>query len=583
MPLPADVDRAKLLQLRAKWLRSPLAWHHDNYPDDKLAPYQAEIFKSVRDNRMTFVHSAAGMGKDFIMARVMLWFFTTRFPAKIVGMGASANQIRLVLWSEIDSALRQTAYPFGLTQKFLELCLDDEKGRPFGNHWLQLHASRSMEAFQGVHLASPDGIPRVLVGFDEGTGVEDQFYDAAQSQADTLLAISNPMITFGWFAQQCELGDKPDPDRPGVFYRKVIHIDGLDSPNVREGMRHKEAGESGPSKILVPGILSYADYVFREAEWDDYNKSTRLHGRFYKGEGAQLFPAEWIERAASIFEEVNNLSRGPFSLGIDTASGGRDKAVFVVLDRLGIVEMIVTDGKDTTLLLAKTTQLMAKYHIPGRRVAVDAAGGKEIIGDPLAKRGIGVRVVSFGQSAKDKKRFKIARYEMYGRCSEAFDPRKWRKGKALGPDGNVLETEIWEECMSFDLHGGHRTEYEALREELIAHPMWHDEYGRLMLPPKQRKSGAKEGERTITIHDLLGRSPDRADALVLAHWARIAGRKVLPTVDRPMAYTPEDEAPGGPTEAGVAAAPAARQGSSLMDRLFGPGQSSGGFFGDWGD
>lgn len=295
MPLPADVDRAKLLQLRAKWLRSPLAWHHDNYPDDKLAPYQAEIFKSVRDNRMTFVHSAAGMGKDFIMARVMLWFFTTRFPAKIVGMGASANQIRLVLWSEIDSALRQTAYPFGLTQKFLELCLDDEKGRPFGNHWLQLHASRSMEAFQGVHLASPDGIPRVLVGFDEGTGVEDQFYDAAQSQADTLLAISNPMITFGWFAQQCELGDKPDPDRPGVFYRKVIHIDGLDSPNVREGMRHKEAGESGPSKILVPGILSYADYVFREAEWDDYNKSTRLHGRFYKGEGAQLFPAEWID------------------------------------------------------------------------------------------------------------------------------------------------------------------------------------------------------------------------------------------------------------------------------------------------
>ncbi len=57
--------------------------------------------------------------------------------------------------------------------------------------------------------------------------------------------------------------------------------------------------------------------------------------------------------------------------------------------------------------------------------------------------------------------------------------------------------------MSFDLHGDHRDEYEALVEELQVMPAWHDAEGRMYLPPKQRKQG--ETERKVTIHDLLGR------------------------------------------------------------------------------
>ncbi len=187
------------------------------------------------------------------------------------------------------------------------------------------------------------------------------------------------------------MGDQPDPEDPSRYWRKVIHVDGLDSPNVRAGMEHKRLGRPGPPPTLIPGVLSYADYIFRDSQWDGYNKMTRLHGLFHQGEDAQLFPWAWIERAAAAWEEIKGLRRGPFALGIDTASGGRDNAAFVVLDHLGIVEIVVTDGKDTKLY-AMTKRLMAKYHISPRMVAV--RGGRQ--GDHRGPAGTrGRRSVAF--------------------------------------------------------------------------------------------------------------------------------------------------------------------------------------------
>ena len=97
-------------------------------------------------------------------------------------------------------------------------------------------------------------------------------------------------------------------------------------------------------------------------------------------------------------------------------------------------------------------------------------------------------------------------------------------------------------------------------------PEWHDAEGRVYLPPKQKKHGAKDS--TVTLKDLLGRSPDRADALRMANWARIAGRKVIPHVTRPLVYSDEDFVE--PQGKATAPKPEGGQPESLADRLFGP-------------
>ena len=58
-------------------------------------------------------------------------------------------------------------------------------------------------------------------------------------------------------------------------------------------------------------------------------------------------------------------------------------------------------------------------------------------------------------------------------------------------------------------------EYEELRRQLAVMPKETDEEGRAMMPPKNRKPGQDETNRK-TLVELLGRSPDEADALVLA-------------------------------------------------------------------
>ena len=136
--------------------------------------------------------------------------------------------------------------------------------------------------------------------------------------------------------------------------------------------------------------------------------------------------------------------------------------------------------------------------------------------------------------------------------------------------------------MSFDLHGDHRDEYEALVEELQVMPAWHDAEGRMYLPPKQRKQGETERKVTITTCWVVHRTGP-----MLWFWrlGRVAGRRVIPRVDHPMAYSPEDDEPPTPSSGTDQANEAKASRESLADRLFGPAEPRqfSRYNIDWGD
>jgi hypothetical protein len=81
-----------------------------------------------------------------------------------------------------------------------------------------------------------------------------------------------------------------------------------------------------------------------------------------------------------------------------------------------------------------------------------------------------------------------------------------------------------------------------LRQELGVLPLQYDSEGRMFLPPKDHSTA--DPHQGPSLRQLLaGRSPDRADSLVLAVWALSRPRRRIPFVTGPAAYVPDPNEP----------------------------------------
>jgi hypothetical protein len=412
----------------------------------------------------------------------------------------------------------------------------------YEEHFVRFHVTRTLESFQGVHLPSTVDDPRVFLLFEEASAVENQFYTAGQGQADRMLVITNPVSNDNFVYQQCRKGSGPDPERPGKFERQVIHIDGADSPNVTAGKAWRAAGKAGPVPVAVPGILSYHEYQRRDRNWDEAKKCVSLHGRFYEGGELSLFRPEWLNAAEDVWRDLNpekgrKPKRGPvFWLGVDVAAGGRDLNCWVVTDHLGVVEVDARKSmEDTTIIQKVTLQIMAKYDIAPRRVCFDYGGGGGQHVDYMRQAGCQVRAVKFGESAVNKRAYVNRRTEMYCLLARAFDPTRWAHETMKLDDGRIVDRRAWASCFTLppDDH--------LLRQELAVLPIQYEkDSGRQSLPSK-RPIG-KKVKGAVYLEDLLGRSPDRADALALSYWARAGGAKGIPRITRPLLVSGAGEA-----------------------------------------
>ena len=465
------------------------------WPGMSLYDKQQEVLLSVRDNHENFVHAANQMGKTRIAAIIAIWFFASRTPARVVLSSSNETQLEKVLWAEIQQLIRSSRYPLPFKVTHLSIM----KGIRVGNtdteyvDYVIGHVPKSVENFQGHHL--PSDKPRVLAIFDEASGIGDEFFEASESWAHRILVLGNPLSNTNFFYRYCKGGDVDDAAGGDGLFRKVIHIDGLDSPNVQLGKRWEEENRQRDPPVLIPGLLTYSEYLRREQQWDEVKRTTRLHGRFYEGERALLFPAKWLDVATDKHRraDLQQQTRQAEAIGVDVAAGGRDKTVWTVIDRLGVIKQIVMDTPNTMAIPGHTIQFMNEYNVSAERVAFDAGGGGKQIADRLWEQGFYVQSIGFGEAADDKQAYKNRRAELYGTLREYLNPDREEGIFALPPD-----------C-------------QQLRQELVAIPLQYDSEGRMFLPPKDHNTaGPHQGPSLRQI--LGGRSPDRADSLALAVW-----------------------------------------------------------------
>lgn len=298
---------------------------------------------------------------------------------------------------------------------------------------------------------------------------------------------------------------------PPKYFRRVIRIKATDSPNVAYALEKIRRGLPPGDEIVVPGVLTYAEYAHRRATWDKVRQSVGLDAEFYEGTEILLYPPDWLNEAEERARKLPAM-RKALAGGCDPAEGG-DSTTMAAVDEYGLIDLEEAKTPDTSVIAGRAIAFIDRHGIPPERFAFDRGGGGKQVADLLRSRGYPVMSVGFGETLtpelrrgrhplKDRRDNREERYEyvnrraqMYGLLSEALDPSLAEQG----PRFAIPER------------------FQELRRQMAPIPKLFDGEGRMRMLPKSKKNPDSK-ERTLI--ELIGRSPDDLDAVVLAVFAR---------------------------------------------------------------
>lgn len=208
-------DASKTEEAVRKLRDNPLAFAKIMWPKVKFYNKQREVIESVRDNYETFVPAGNMLGKDFVTAFIALWFFLTRHPCRIITTSVDETQLDGVLWGEIRNFIHTSRYPMDC-KKGGPLILNHLHvrkrigGRTCGISYMIGRVAAKGEGMLGHHVAEVgDGVPKTLFIADEASGVEDIYYDRADTWAKRKLVIGNPYPCNNFFKRGVDGGDLP--------------------------------------------------------------------------------------------------------------------------------------------------------------------------------------------------------------------------------------------------------------------------------------------------------------------------------------------------------------------------------------
>lgn len=487
-----------------KWL-----WPHVSFYDKQI-----QAIESLQTNDETMVPAGNMLGKDFMAGFLVVHFFLTRHPCRVVTTSAKDDHLR-VLWGEIGRFIQSSRLPLDARQGGPLLLRHHDirkyvKGQlcPLSYVTGLVASPDSIAAMQGHHIAKTgDGIPRTLFVSDESSSVRDEYYKMASTWANRKLIIGNPWPCENFFKKGVKEGDLAS-HIPGRFYRKVIRIRAEDSPNVRYALAEIRAGRKPSGRMLLPGVKDYDEYVKNRATWDKIQQCVSLDGEFYEGAELLLFPPEWLNLAERRHVLLRGQPRKARAIGCDPGEGGASSC-WSVVDEYGLIKLVSMKTPDTNVIPNTSIALMNEFDVPPERFGFDRGGGGKQHADRLRDMGYSVRTVAFGETmvldptrrlrmVEEKKENREKRYayvnrraQMYGELSLAMDP---------------------------DLEGAPRfalpPEYAELRRQLAPLPKLYDPEGRMKMLPKNPRSPDSD---EMTLNKLLGCSPDEADSLVVAY------------------------------------------------------------------
>lgn len=154
---------------------------------------------------------------------IVLMYFLTRTPCRIVTTSVDANQLQAVLWGEINRFIQTSSIPLEHTKggplvvnHMMIRKINQKTKEVDGLSYIIGRVAAQGEGMLGHHIAKTgDGVPRTLFLADEASGVDDVSYERASTWAHRVLVIgncySNPAGA-NFFQKGVKQGDIPATD-----------------------------------------------------------------------------------------------------------------------------------------------------------------------------------------------------------------------------------------------------------------------------------------------------------------------------------------------------------------------------------
>jgi len=368
----------------------------------KPDPWQAELLSEVAKNtRKISVRSGHGTGKSTVASWVIIWYFLTKHPCKIVLTAPTSSQLFDALFSEVKSWIRKL--PQAL-QTLLEVTSDRVVllSAP-QDAFVSCRTARAEtpEAMAGVHSDN------VLLVVDEASGIPEKVFEAAAGSMSgltaTTLMLGNPVRTSGSFYESHHR-------LKNEWY--TMHISCLDSPRVSKEFIREMAVRYGED--------SSAYFV-------------RVLGKFPKTDDDTILSLALVEDAQN--RDVKMSEFTPKIWGLDVARFGMDSSVLAERQGTIVTELEAWKGKDLMQLVGLVHNKYSEC-LPSQRpiqIMVDSIGLGAGVVDRLRELDLPVRGINVAESPSMRGQYTNLRAELWFRMKEWLEARdcKIPKDEAL--------------------------------------------------------------------------------------------------------------------------------------------------------
>jgi hypothetical protein len=466
----AEIDAARYAAFQKRYRLDPVAFAReciDWRGADGLATYQEDVLRNLIERGRSSAVGPHGLGKTTTMAVAILWFALTRDGDdwKIPTTASVWRQLEEFLWPEIHKWARRLRWdrigrePFIAGKELLDLSLNLRTGSAFAL------ASDKPSSLEGAHA------DHILYVFDESKAIETATFDAAEGAFSTpgeimALAVSTPGDSSGRF---WEIHAKRD-----LFSDWAVRAVTLE-------------------ECVAAGRISMEWAKKRKEQWGEDNPEyiRRVLGRFAMADSPDgVIPRRWVQlaqmRYSVMMAEIEQRRRAmPPLAGRAVDVGGENPTgdATVIAERRGniIMPLDVRHGMDT---MALASLLHASNMTERGWIRVDAIGIGAGVVARLRQLGVSADAWQAGggppPNTDTSKLLEFANLRAWAwwHMRELLDPLTGA-GLALPPDKDM-------------------------EDELCA-PSWHSNASdRIVVEDKKQ------------IRKRLGRSPDRADAVVMA-------------------------------------------------------------------